>query len=224
MFLLPFSFWIWFHRSFSFSFVLFSYVMTIFSVMFGLLFYLCVCIYCRLLVYISHEVLIQQSICIHGCFKLLVSFSNAIPISCICALLFSWLLVLMSYLCVESFLTLLEVCLDQWGFLFLWFCDLPVSSCGRFCSPCREVAFAFLVRLVWSCYILLAFASDFFLKSEWQPCWVEYSWLYAFPLHHSRYIMSLPSDLQNICWKISWKPYGDSLICYLLLFFFPCCF
>ena len=32
--------------------------------------------------------------------------------------------------------------------------------------------------------------------------------------------MPLPSGLQSFCWKISWYPYGGSLVCYLLLLIF----
>ena len=39
-----------------------------------------------------------------------------------------------------------------------------------------------------------------------------------FCLHHFKYIVPFPSGLQSFCWKISWSPYWDSLVCYLLLF------
>ena len=48
-------------------------LMTIFSVVFGLFFLICLCIYCRLLVYGCHEVLIQEPIYTYDCFKFLVS-------------------------------------------------------------------------------------------------------------------------------------------------------
>ena len=50
--------------------------------------------------------------------------------------------------------------------LFLLLCFLP-----------REVSLAFAVKLVWWCWILLAFAClkafDFSIESEWDTCWVE---------------------------------------------------
>ena len=80
--------------------------------------------------------------------------SNAFLVICICSLLLSWLLVLILYLCVDAFLPrLLYVYLYWWSFSF----SFPISSCGLIFPP-REVSLAFVVKLVWWYWILLAFA------------------------------------------------------------------
>ena len=54
--------------------------------------------------------------------------------------------------------------------LFLLLCFLP-----------REVPLAFVIKLVWWCWILLTLlvwkAFDFSIKSERKSCWAEYSGL-----------------------------------------------
>ena len=51
-----------------------------------------------------------------------------------------------------------------------------------------EVPLAFVVRLLWQCWILLTFACLesfwFSIKSEGESCWVEYSLLWVLPFHH----------------------------------------
>ena len=66
----------------------------------------------------------------------------------------------------------ITVFLIVWGLfsagLFLLLCFLP-----------REVPLAFVIKLVWWCWILLTLlvwkAFDFSIKSEKQSCWVESS-------------------------------------------------
>ena len=38
--------------------------------------------------------------------------------------------------------------------------------------------------------------------SEWEPCWIEYSWLQVFPVQHVYYIMPLSSGLPSFCGEI----------------------
>ena len=63
--------------------------------------------------------------------------SNAFPISCICTLLFSWLMVLVSHLCVYFF-PLLYVCLYRWAFPLVVFLFLVVA----FSFPPRKSSFS----------------------------------------------------------------------------------
>ena len=87
-----------------------SFVLFYCDVMFRSLFLLCVRNYCGFLVCSYHEISIQQYInkIVLSCCLLI---SDAFPTSCIRALLFSHLLVLISYLCTGDFLPLLCVCL-----------------------------------------------------------------------------------------------------------------
>ena len=91
------------------------------------------------------------------------------------------------------------------------------------CFLPREVSLAFVVKLVWWWWILtfslVCKVLNFSIKSEWEPCWLEYSWLQIPPLHYLKYVLSLPSPLQFFCWKISWWLYGCSLVCYLSFVF-----
>ena len=87
----------------------------------------------------------------------------------------------------------------------------------------RDVSFLFVVKLVWCCWILLAFAylwSFGFLLQIPEPCWVKLSWLEIFSFHHMKYIMPFPSVLQCFCWKIRVPLYG---ICFLSLAAFNIC-
>ena len=92
----------------------------------------------------------------------------------------------------------------------------------------REIPLVVDVKLDWrydfSLLFLFYTAFDLFIKSEWELCWVVYSWFEVPPLHHLKYILPLLSGLQNFCWKISCYPYGDSLIYNLFLFPFASIF
>ena len=109
--------------------------------------YICVCAYA----YTVYVCVYTQDY-----FKLLVSLFQhvAFPTSCICTLLFSQMLVVIWYFCVGDFLPLLYVCLYQWTFPFMVFSLLIVA----FSLASREIPLAFVVKLLWCCWILLAFA------------------------------------------------------------------
>ena len=80
---------------------------------------------------------------------------NAFSIFFIHPLLFSCLLVLISYLSVGDFLLLFYVCLYWWAFPFIIFLFLIVVF---FSFQPREVSLAFVIKLVWLHWILLAFS------------------------------------------------------------------
>ena len=102
-------------------FVLFSCgLMPIFSIVFGLLFLLCMYIYCRFLVWSSqylHKIILVTGLLI----------SNAFSISCVYTLLFLWLLVFILYENVDDFIPLLVVCLYWWALPFVIFLFLGVA-------------------------------------------------------------------------------------------------
>ena len=79
--------------------------------------------------------------------------SHAFPISRICTFLFSGLLVLMACFCVGHFPPLLYVCCHWWAFPFIIFLILVVA----FSFLPQEIPLGFVVKLVWWCWILLAF-------------------------------------------------------------------
>ena len=109
-----------------------------------------------------------------------------------------------------------------------WVCDLRHSS-GQ-CQVTDPLSKArdqtcILMDTSWLCFStapqwdsLVCKAFDFSFKSEWDHCWVEYSWLEAFPFHHLKYILPLPSGLQDFCWKKS----ADNLTG--VSFYAICCF
>lgn len=66
--------------------------------------------------------------------------SNTLPISCICTLFFSQLLVLI-YLCVDDFYVYLYICCYQWDFPFVIFLFLVMG----FSFPSREVPLKYLL-------------------------------------------------------------------------------
>ena len=59
--------------------------------------------------------------------------------------------------------------------------------------------------------MLIGKTFDFPTVSEWDPCWVEYSWFWVPPFHYLKYILPLPSRMQSFCWKIRSYLYGSSL-------------
>ena len=86
---------------------------------------------------------------------------------------------------INSYYDSCQYFLNYFGFIlcrfFSFLCILP-----------REVPLAFVVKLVWWCWILLTFAclgsSWLSVKSAWESCWVEYSWLWVLPsleLYHA---------------------------------------
>ena len=87
----------------------------------------------------------------------------------------SWLLVLISYLCVDDILPLLMFSFTSEA-SYLNF----VSRCGLFFLP-KEIPLAFVIKLVWWSWTLLAFDClkefDFSVKYKQRPFCVEYSWL-----------------------------------------------
>ena len=130
--------------------------------------------------------------------------ANASPVSCICTLLLSWLLVLISYLCMVVFLSLLYVCFYQWVFSFVIFLFIVVTlfSAKRVSfSICREVGLVVLNSLIFCLSVKL-----FISLSNLNESLAGYSILVYrfFSFQHFKYIMPPPSDLQNFCWKISW--------------------
>ena len=135
------------------SLVLFSSnLMTVFSIVFGLLFPICVCNYCRFFVCGCHEVLIYGvCVCVyvylthsHPHTRLFwvagLLIANTFPESHIHTL-YLWLLVLVSCLCVDDSLPLLYVCFSSWAFPFVIFLFLVVA----FSFTLREVPLVFVV-------------------------------------------------------------------------------
>ena len=88
---------------------------------------------------------ILQKVVFNYCFRTFY-VSNALPISCICTLFFSQLLVLI-YLCVDDSLCLLYICCYQWDFPFEIFLFLVMG----FSFPSREVTLGYVVKLLWWC-------------------------------------------------------------------------
>jgi len=82
---------------------------------------------------------------------------KCILVFCICPLLFSFLVVLISYLKMDDFL--LYLCLYQWAFSFIIFLFLVLA----FPFLLKNVHLV-IVHLVWRCWILLAFTC---LKGFW---------------------------------------------------------
>ena len=89
-------------------------------------------------------------------FWVAVLFSEAFSIS---AFVFSWLLVLISYLSISDFLSLCYSCFYQWVFSLEIFLFMSVASSFLL----REVPLV-VVELVWRCWALLVFAC---LKRYW---------------------------------------------------------
>ena len=101
-------------------------------------------------------------------------------------------------------LPLLNICLNQWAFSFPNF----YVSVVAFSFSLRKAPLRFLIKLVLRCWALLVLllckTLDLSIKSEGEPCWVEYFWLWAFPFHDFKYTMPLPSGMQRLSWKVSW--------------------
>ena len=140
MCLLPFYqlFWTCFCCSFFFPFSLVPSrcgLMAVFSVVFRLLFLICVCIYRRFLVCSYPEVLIEESVYIQDCFKLLVSYCK-----CISAVLRldPALLRISDFggIFVCEWFPAFTICVSL--LVCLVICHVFVSSCGLFFSAWRS--------------------------------------------------------------------------------------
>ena len=96
-----------------------------------------------------------------------------------------------------------------------------VQICTPFmCFLSREDPLAFVEELVWWWWILSICLS---VKLSISPSYLNEilaGWVFLF--HYSKYVLPLPSGLKSFYWKISCYPYGNPLVCYLLLL--PCCF
>ena len=131
--------------------------------MFWLLFLLCVCICNRkFLVYVSHEVLIQQFICIY---KIVLSCWSPN---------FQWIVNILHFtlLTVAGFDIIFVYGLFPTFTVYLpLLVSFPIHnflvSRVALSFPSREVPLTFVVKLVWGCWILLAFAC---LWSFWFLC------------------------------------------------------
>ena len=119
-------------------------LMTMFSVVFGLTFLICVCIYCLFLVFSYPEVLMWSLYTYKIVLSVGLLITSAPPVSCICTLLVSWFLILVAYLYMDDFLPLLAyvLCLYWWAFSFVIFLFLVVT----FSFPLREVPLVFVVK------------------------------------------------------------------------------
>ena len=145
MFLLPFNYLFWICSCWSFFFP-FSFssleVFTIFGVVFGLLFLICMCI-----LYFWFAVTIKFWYRSPHIYKIVLScwsLNCRYTVSCICTPLFSQFLVLVAYLCMDGFLPLLYVCLYWWALSFVVFLFLVAASSF---VP-REIPLVFVVKLV----------------------------------------------------------------------------
>ena len=87
--------------------------------------------------------------------------------------------------------------------------------------PLREVPLAFVIKLVWWYWILIRFAC------QYSFCFLHRIWMRAvlgsvpgcrsFPFNTLNTSCHSLTD-QRVSIKISWKPYDDSPVCYLLLY------
>ena len=102
---------------------------------------------------------------------------------------------------------------------------LGLFSVGLFLLLCfltREFPSAFVVKLVWWCWILLTFAcleSSWFFYHIWRRILlgrvVVVGSFPSFPPLFKTY-PAIASGLLRFCWETSWYPDGNSLACYLL--------
>ena len=104
-------------------------------------------------------------------------------------------------LCVDYFLPLLYVCLYQWAFPFCNFFFLLVA----FSFLPKEVPLAFIVMLVWWCWIRFAYLWRFWILHQiWMTVLLSILGCQFFPL----IILNISSDSLLVCRvsaeKISW--------------------
>ena len=132
---------------------------------------------------------------------------------CICPILFTCLLLLISYLPVCDFLLLYYLCLLP---VIFFFCNILISNCGFSFSTWRS-SLVVNVELVRRCWILLAFAC---LKSFWSlhQIWMRALLSRAFLVLGYSYISSPQIYLATPFWLVEFLLKTQPLF----LWWFPC--
>ena len=67
--------------------------------------------------------------------------------------------------------------------------------------------------------VFFSLQKSFSLNSEWFLGRVSLVRVFSFPFQHFKYLLPLPSDLQNFCWKL--RPYGFPFYVILIFLLLP---